>query len=80
MLRHVAPVRTYDSEELSVYDIGVTRIVELVATSALTSNRRTLRRIRKYYLVFFNYFVFLRSGRQLLVTANVVPSSSILSP
>jgi hypothetical protein len=44
--------------------IRVTRIGELGTTLAVTSNRRTLR-------------VFLRSMSQLLVTANVVPSSQI---
>jgi predicted hotdog family 3-hydroxylacyl-ACP dehydratase len=42
----------------------VTRIGELGTTLAVTSNRRTL--------------VFLRSVRRLLVTASVVPSSTIL--
>jgi hypothetical protein len=44
MLRHVALVRTDVSEELSASFIGVTRIVELGTTLAVTSNRRTLRR------------------------------------
>jgi hypothetical protein len=64
MLRRVALVRTYISEELSASFIRVTRIGELGTTLALTSNRRTLRR---------NISV-----RRLLVTACVVPSSQIL--
>jgi hypothetical protein len=64
MLRHVALVRTDISEELSASFIRVTRIGGLGTTLAVTSNRRTL--------------VFLRNVRRLLVTANVVPSSSIL--
>jgi hypothetical protein len=63
MLRHVALVRTDVSEELGA-SIRMTRIGEL-GTLAVTSNRRT-------------HIVFIRSVRQLLVAANVVPSSSIL--
>jgi hypothetical protein len=44
MLRRVALVRNDDSEELSASFIRVTRIGELGKTSAVTSNRRTLRR------------------------------------
>jgi hypothetical protein len=44
MLRRVALVRTYDSEELSTSFIRVTRIGELGTTLAVISNRRTLRR------------------------------------
>jgi hypothetical protein len=44
MLRRVALVRTYVSEEISASFIRVTRIGELGTTLALTSNRRTLRR------------------------------------
>jgi hypothetical protein len=44
MLRRVALVRTDVSEELSASFITVTRIGELGATLAVTSNRRTLRR------------------------------------
>jgi hypothetical protein len=58
MLHHVALVRTDVSEELSASFIRVTRIDELGTTLAVTSSRRTQRR--------------------LLVTASVVPSSSIL--
>jgi hypothetical protein len=46
MLRRVALVRTDVSEELRAYFIRVTRIGELATTLAVTSNRRTLRRIR----------------------------------
>jgi hypothetical protein len=45
MLRRVALVRTDVSEELSASFIRVTRIGELGTTLALTSNRRTLRRL-----------------------------------
>jgi hypothetical protein len=65
MLRRLALVRSDISEELSTSIIRVRRIGEL-GTLAVTSNRRTQR------------FVFLRSVCQLLVTANVVPSSPIL--
>jgi hypothetical protein len=44
MIRRVALVRTYVSEELSATFIRVTRICELGTTVAVTSNRRTLRR------------------------------------
>jgi hypothetical protein len=43
MLRCVALVRNYVSEELSASIIGVTRIGELGTTLAVTNNRRTLR-------------------------------------
>jgi hypothetical protein len=45
MLRLVALVRTDVSEELSAAIIRVTRIGELGTTLAVTSNRRTLRRL-----------------------------------
>jgi hypothetical protein len=64
MLRLVALVRIDVSEELSTSIIRVTRIGELETTLAVTSNLADL--------------VFLRSVRRLLVTASVVPSSSIL--
>jgi hypothetical protein len=62
MLRRVVLVRTDVLEELSASFIRVTRIGELGTTQAVTSNRRT--------------HVFLRSVRQLLVTASV-PSTTI---
>jgi hypothetical protein len=62
MLRRVALVRTDVSEEPSTSFIRVTRNGELWITLAVTSNRRTLR----------------RSVRRLLVTASVVPSSTII--
>jgi hypothetical protein len=65
MLRRVVLARTEVSEEYGVSIIGVTRIYELGTTVAVNSNRRTL-------------LIFLRSVRRLLVTANVVPSLSIL--
>jgi hypothetical protein len=76
MLRRVALVRTDVSEELSAFFIRVTRIGELGKTLASTSNRRTLQRNTKLVLVF--HLVLLRSVRGLVVTANVVPSSSSL--
>jgi hypothetical protein len=66
ILHGVALVRTDVSEELSASIIMVTRIGELGTTSAVTSNRRMPRRI------------FLRSVSRLLVTVNVVLTSSIL--
>jgi hypothetical protein len=66
MLRRVALVRTYVSEELSASSIRVTRIGELGTTLAVTSNRRKL--------------VFLSTVRRLLVTASVVLSHRFLSP
>jgi hypothetical protein len=71
ILSCAALVRADVSEELSSSFIRVTRISELGTTLAVTSNRRTLRRNTKH-------LVFLRSVRQLLVTASVVPSSPIL--
>jgi hypothetical protein len=62
MLRRVALVRIYVSEELSASIIRMTRIGELGTTLAVTRNRRML----------------LRSVCRLLVTANVVPISQIL--
>jgi hypothetical protein len=70
MLRRVALVRSDVSEELSASIIRVTRTGELGTMLAVTSNRRMLRRNTK--------LVFLRSVRQLLVAACVVPSSPIL--
>jgi hypothetical protein len=70
MLRCVALVRTDVSKELSSSFIRVTRIGELETTLAVTNIRRMMRRN--------SHLVFLRSMRQLLVTASVVPSSSIL--
>jgi hypothetical protein len=64
MLRRVDLVRTEVSEELSTSFIRVTRIGELGITLAVTNIRRTLRRNT--------------SVRRLRVTANVIPSSSIL--
>jgi hypothetical protein len=61
MLRRLALVRTFVSEEPSASFIRVIRIGELGTTLAATSNRRTLR---------IN-----TSGRRLLVAASVVPSS-----
>jgi hypothetical protein len=45
MLRRVALVRTDVSEELRACFIRVTRISELGSTLAVSSNRRTLRRL-----------------------------------
>jgi hypothetical protein len=60
----VALVTTEVEEELSPSFIRVTRIGELGKTLAVTSKRRTLRRNTK--------------ARRLLVTARVVPSTSII--
>jgi hypothetical protein len=46
LLRRVALVRTYVSEEPGASFIRVTRTGELGTTQAATSNGRTLRRIR----------------------------------
>jgi hypothetical protein len=50
MLRRVALVITDVSEEPSASIIRVTRIGELGTTLAVTSNRRTLRRIQSAYV------------------------------
>jgi hypothetical protein len=71
MLRRVALVRTDISEELSSSTIRVKRITELGTTLAVTDARYEETQSVKH-------FVFLRSLRRLLVTANVVPSSLIL--
>jgi hypothetical protein len=47
MLRRVALVRTDVSEELSASFIRVTAIGELGTMLAVTSNRRTLRRVER---------------------------------
>jgi hypothetical protein len=50
MLHHVALQRTDVSEEASACIIRLTRIFELGATLAVTSNRRALRKnTKKYY-------------------------------
>jgi hypothetical protein len=71
-LRRVALVRTDVPKEPGASFIRVTEIGDLGTTQAATSNRRTLRRNTKLYLVF------LRSVRRLLVAACVVPRSPIL--
>jgi hypothetical protein len=68
LLRRVALVRTDVSEERGASFIRVTKIGELETTQAATSNRRTLRRNTNDE----------RCVRRLLVTASVVPSSTIL--
>jgi predicted hotdog family 3-hydroxylacyl-ACP dehydratase len=68
MLRREVLVRTDVSEVRSASFIRVTKIFELGTTLAATSNRRTLR----------SHLGFIRSVRQLLVAASVVPSSPIL--
>jgi hypothetical protein len=62
MLRRVALVRTDVTEKLIYSFIRVARIGEVGATLAVTSNRRTLRKMQS----------------PLLFTASVVPSSPIL--
>jgi hypothetical protein len=66
MLRRVALVRTDVSEDSSSI-IRVARIDEIGTPFAVTSNRRTLR------------IAFLRSVRRLLITANVFPSSILVT-
>jgi hypothetical protein len=51
MLRRVALVRTDVSEELSASFIRMTRIGELRTMLAVTSNRRTLRRNMRCYVL-----------------------------
>jgi hypothetical protein len=75
MLRHVALVRTDVSVERIPSTISVIKIWELGTKLAGTSNRSTLRRNTISVL---HYSLFPR-GVSLLVTANVVPSSSILA-
>jgi hypothetical protein len=50
MLGRVALERTGVSEELSASFIRVTRIGELGTTLAVTSNRRTLRRVTRRHM------------------------------
>jgi hypothetical protein len=78
MLHHVALVTTYSLEERSTFIIKVTKISELGATLAVTSNRSTLRRNTYFFVVCFSCIFYLRSMLLLLVTANVVSSSPIL--
>jgi demethoxyubiquinone hydroxylase (CLK1/Coq7/Cat5 family) len=58
MLRRAALVRNDVSEELSASIIRVTRIGELGATLAVTSNRHTLQKVRKKPLTFFSLSFF----------------------
>jgi hypothetical protein len=69
MVSRVALTRTDVSEERSA-SISVRRIGELGTTVAISSHLHTLRR--------YTHIAYLRSVCQLLVPANVVPSSSIL--
>jgi hypothetical protein len=73
MIHHVAFVRTNVSEGCIASIIRMTRIGELGTTLEVTSNRSPLQRNTKGEVA-----VFLCSRLQLLVTANIVPSSSIL--
>jgi uncharacterized membrane protein len=70
MLRRAALLRIYGSGESFAPVIRITRICEL-GTLAATSNRSTLRRNLRNILN-------LRSVFQLLVTANVIPTSPVL--
>jgi hypothetical protein len=74
MLPCVALVRTDVSEERNVSIIRVTRIDELGSTLAVTGNRHTLRRNKKWA-----HIVFLCSGRRLLVTANFLSSQILVT-
>jgi hypothetical protein len=56
MLGRVAFVRTDVLEELSASLIRVTRIGELGATLAVTSNRRTLHSHRRENLKFYKWY------------------------
>jgi hypothetical protein len=56
MLRRVALVRTDVSEKLNSFFIRVTRITELGITLAVTSNRRTLRRVVVNAAYFFTEY------------------------
>jgi hypothetical protein len=47
MLRRVALVRTDVSEQRSAYFIRVTRMGEVGTTLAVTSNRRSVRRLQQ---------------------------------
>jgi hypothetical protein len=76
MLHNVALVWTNVSEERIDSIIRVTRNVELGATLALISNRRTLHRNNKSKK--YHELVFIRSVHQLLVRFTVIPSSPIL--
>jgi hypothetical protein len=51
MLHRVALVTTDVSEELSAFIIRVTKLGELGTTLAITSNRRTLQRNTKYFVL-----------------------------
>jgi hypothetical protein len=75
MVRRLDLVRTDVSEELSVSFIRVTRIGGLGRTLAVTSNRRTLRKISS---IVPSDLLFLCGVRGLLVTASVIPSLPIL--
>jgi hypothetical protein len=70
----VALVRTDISEELSLSIIRAIRIGELGTTLPVTSDQSTLQRNTGYA----QYIVFLPSVLQLLVTADVAPTSPIL--
>jgi demethoxyubiquinone hydroxylase (CLK1/Coq7/Cat5 family) len=56
MLHRLALVRNDVSEEFSASIIRVTRIGELGTKLAVTSNRRTLRRNKKYKYKLHKYF------------------------
>jgi hypothetical protein len=51
MLRRVALVRTDVSKELSASIIRVTRISEIGTTLALTSDRRTLKKLSHFVFI-----------------------------
>jgi hypothetical protein len=71
MLRHMTPVRTDVSQELSHSIISVTRIA---TTCYLHSS---LHPQSEFNTSFLSHLVFLRSVRRLLVTASVVPCSGL---
>jgi hypothetical protein len=80
MLRRVALVRTYFSEECIASIIRVKRVSGL-GTLSVTNSRHTLGRNNMYYYILlcnmYVYYIFVRNVLRLLVTADV-PSSQIL--
>jgi hypothetical protein len=74
----VALVTTEVSEELSFSIVSVTRISELAATLAVTSNRRRVRHRRGKFKSSKVSVIYKILERLLLVTTEAVPNSPIL--